>query len=444
MRKFLIVLLPVLAAFQADAQGAKYDEYVNAYFRNQNFNGAVLVARKGEILYEKGFGFSDAEGKKMNDAQSVFQIGSVTKQFTAAIIMQLQQEKKLSVQDPLDKYIKGFPNGNRITIENLLTHTSGLYNYTNDTILMKSDVTRHYSKDEMLAIFKKYPADFEPGSKWNYSNTAYSLLGYIIQQVTGRPYEQEVRTRIFQPLGMTHSGFDFTNLRDGHKTKGYFQIAGNSVLPSPIVDSTIAYSAGSMYSTLEDLLKWERSISSNQLLKEESWKKIFTPFMNHYGYGWGIDSLYGTGYMAHSGGIHGYSSYIIRFPNEEVVVIAMDNSSSGALSRMSKGLAAIALGKPYTVPEVHTAIQVAPEILKTYVGEYELAPNFTITISLEGNQLKAQGTGQPSTEIYAEKENLFYVKVVAAKFEFVRDAQGKVSEVILYQGGGEHHGKKIK
>jgi CubicO group peptidase (beta-lactamase class C family) len=445
MKKLAAFSFLFFSGFQLLAQSVEQemDKLLQAYFKEHKLNGAVLVAQKGKVLYQKGFGYKNAEEKFANDVNSIFQIGSVTKQITAAVIMQLQQENKLSVHDKLSKYFEGFANGDKITIEHLLTHTSGIYNYTNDTVIMKNDVTRHYSREEMLNLFKNYPFDFEPGTKWNYSNSAYSLLGYIIEKVEKKPYEKVVRERIFQPLDMTQSGFDFTHLTSADKTKGYFALAQKPEA-APIVDSTIAYSAGAVYSTVEDLYKWERAIYTDKILESASWKAVFTPHKNNYGYGWAIDTLYGKQFTAHSGGIHGYSSYILRFPQDELVVIVLDNASSNALSKISTSLAAIVFDKPYDMPAGRKEIKLDNAVLKQYIGEYQLASNFMITVFLEGDQLRAQATGQPAFDLYAEKENLFFLKVVDAKVEFIRDDKGAVTELMLYQNGRQPRGKKIK
>jgi CubicO group peptidase (beta-lactamase class C family) len=444
MRKIIVSLVLAFLLVQVHAQPVeqKIDELLTAYANQGKLNGAVLVAQKGKIVYEKGFGYKNAEEKAPNDVNSIFQIGSITKQITSAVIMELQQEGKLSVNDKLSKYFPGFSNGDKITIENLLTHTSGIHNYTDDSVVMKNDVTKHYSQEEMMKLFKSYPADFEPGAKWSYSNTAYSILGYIIEKVEKKPYEKVVRERIFQPLGMTNSGFDFTDLKSPNKTKGYFSLKPQPAA-APIVDSTIAYSAGAVYTTLEDLYKWDRAIYTDKILKPESWKAVFTPYKNKYGYGWGIDSAFGKLLTAHSGGIHGYSSHILRFPQEEVVVIAFDNTSSNGLGKICRDVAAVLFNQPYTVPGEKKIITVDPAILKQYVGEYQIAPNFTITITVGPNGLQAQPTGQGLFDLFAEKENLFFLKVVDAEVEFVKDANGVVTEMILHQNG-DHPGKKIK
>ena len=445
MRKliFLLLLLPFYVAAQ-DSISKKMNELLQAYNDSKKFNGTVLVAQKGTVLYQKGFGYQNAEEKTMNTESSIFQIGSITKQFTAAIIMQLQQEKKVSVKDKLSKYFTGFPNGDKITIEHLLTHTSGIYNYTNDTVLMKNDVTRHYSADEMMRMIKSYKSDFEPGTKWNYSNSAYSLLGYIIEKVEKKPYERVVRDRILQPLRMTSSGFDFTHLKSLYKTKGYFVINDAAVIPAPIVDSTIAYAAGALYSTVGDLYKWEKAIYSDKILQSSSWKAVFTPFMHNYGYGWAIDTLLGKAITAHGGGIHGYASYLLRFPEEQLAVIVLDNSSTQHASTIARSLAAIVLKQPYEVPAQIKELKLDSSVLKQYVGEYQLAPTFFINVFLDGAQLKAQATNQPSFELFAEKENLFFLKVVEAKVEFIKDSNGVVTELVLYQNGQQPRGKKIK
>ena len=446
MKKIILTFLSLFFTLLLFAQemSKKMEELVSAYAKDGKFNGAVLVMQKDKPVYKAAFGYRDAENKIAHKTDDVFQIGSITKQITAAVIMQLQEEGKLSVSDKLNKYFDGFTYGDRITIENLLTHTSGIYNYTNDKELITGDVTKHYSQQQMLDIFRAYQPDFEPGEKWNYSNSAYSILGYIIEKVTKKPYEKVVRERIFTPLSMTNSGFDFTHLKSSGKSKGYFTLAGDTPVVAPVVDSTIAYSAGAIYSTLDDLAKWERAVTEGKILKPQSWKAVFTPYKNKYGYGWTIDSSYGRQFTAHSGGIHGFSSYLIRFPQDEVAVIMFDNSSSPHLGKISKSLAAIALNQPVEMPGVRKAITLDSTILQQYVGEYQLTPDFSITISKQGNSLKAQATNQPQFDVFAEKKDFFFLKVVDAQLEFVRDGSGNITELVLHQNGLKQKAKKIK
>ncbi|HEX2532458.1 MAG TPA: serine hydrolase [Chitinophagaceae bacterium] len=446
MKKYALFLILLVVSVSAVAQTPhqKLEELAAAYHRLEKFNGAVLVAHKGHILLEKGYGYLDAEKGIQHEPGDLFQIGSVTKQFTAALVMQQVEEGRLSLQDRLSKFYPAYPNGDKITLEHLLSHTSGIFNYTNDAKLMQGSVTRPITEEAMLATFRDKPLDFEPGAQWNYSNSGYMLLGYILQKVTGKPYEQLMRERILQPLGMQHSGFNFAGLSGDRKSKGYFRLSGGKGLAAPVVDSTFSFAAGALYATVGDLYRWERGISTGKVLKPESWKKVFTPVRNHYGLGWEIDTVYGKTYQAHGGGIHGFTSYLMRFPEEELVVILLDNTSSGNLTPLAKGMAAIVLGKPYEVPEERTAIRLEEAVLQQYTGSYELRPDMVLKVFLQDGKLMTQATNQAAFEIFAESPTRFFVKAFDAQIEFVKDNQGKVTGAILYQGGREVKAPRIQ
>src|SRR6187401_2060050 len=287
MKKILILFAALWVVYLSFAQETdKLDALINAYAKLHKFNGAALVAKNGVILLNKGYGYRNAENKVPNNEQTIFQLGSVTKQFTSAVILKLQEEKKLSVSDKLSKYFPDYPKGDSITIEHLLTHTSGMYNYTNDANFMSNEVTNPASREKIMALFKDKPLDFSPGTGWNYSNSGYSLLGYIIEAVTKKPYYQAVRKYIFTPLHMTHSGFDFTHLKKKEKATGYFSLEGKNPAIAPIVDSSVSFSAGAIYSTVGDLYLWHKALQKNTVLSKAQQEKAYTPVKNKYGYGW--------------------------------------------------------------------------------------------------------------------------------------------------------------
>src|SRR5450432_2236055 len=192
MKKLLILAtaLCIINFTFAQNTSGKLDTLINAYAKLYRFNGSALVAKNGTILLNKGYGYRNAADKVLNSEQTIFQLGSITKQFTSAVILKLQEEKKLSVSDKVSKYFPQYPKGDSITIEQLLTHTSGVYNYTNDQNFMANEMTKPASREKIMALFKDKPLDFPPGTGWNYSNSGYSLLGYIIEIATGKPYEQ--------------------------------------------------------------------------------------------------------------------------------------------------------------------------------------------------------------------------------------------------------------
>lgn len=440
---FFFITISVLSLTAQDA-AQQLDELVIAYAKDGKFNGSVLVAEKGKILLLKGYGYKDAGKKTMNDGNTIFQIGSITKQFTSAIILRLQQEKKLSVHDKLSKYFPSLRFADSVTIENLLSHTSGIYNYTNDENFMKNESAKPASQGKIFALFKDKPLEFIPGSKFNYSNSNYMLLGYIIAKVSRKPYEKLVHELIFTPLQMNHSGFDFASLSSPDKATGYFTLDSSTNTPAFIVDSSASYAAGAIYSTAGDLYKWDRSLYTEKIISKASLKDAYTPRKEKYGFGWGIDSVYGKPVYKHSGGIPGFSTNIFRDPEEDICIILFDNKGDASLGKITESINALLHNKPYYLPKQKIGISVDTAILKKYVGEYELLPNFIIAITLEAGKLNLQATGQSKAEMYAEDENLFFLKIVDAQVQFTKDGTGKTEQLILHQNGRHMPAKKIK
>ncbi len=327
MKKIFVLIAVLFVVHFSFAQGDKLDALIDAYAKLYKFNGSALVAKNGIILLNKGYGYRNATDKVANNEQTIFQLGSVTKQFTSAVILKLQEEKKLSVSDKLSKYFPGYPKGDSITIEQLLTHTSGIYNYTNDEKFMANEVTKPANREMMMALFRDKPLDFSPGTSWSYSNSGYSLLGYIIEAVTKKPYEQAVRKYIFTPLKMTHSGFDFTHLKSSEKAIGYFKLNDKEKEEAPIVDSSVSFSAGAIYSTAGDLYLWHKALEKNTILSREQQEKAYTPVKNRYGYGWSIDSIEGKRRVSHGGGIHGFITNIARVPEDDICIVLLSNGS---------------------------------------------------------------------------------------------------------------------
>ena len=444
LKKLTLVLLVTAQSVIACGQSLedKLDEYMSANARMGKFNGSVLVAKDGKILLQKGYGWRDASKRVAHDGHSIFQIGSITKQFTATIILYLQERGKLSVKDKLSKYIPGFPNGDSITIEQLLSHTSGVYNYTRDAKFMATEAVKPITIDSLIRVFKNKPLDFTPGARFSYSNSGYVLLGYVIQKASGKPYEQMAREVIFRPLQMQHSGFDFKALKDPARSTGYFSLTGDTVL-SPIVDSSVSYSAGAIYSTTDDLFKWHQALYTEKVIKQFSLQKAFTPVKDKYGFGWVMDTVSGKAVIMHNGGIFGFTSDMLRVPADSACIILLSNKSEN-LGPLTRTIFKILYNEPYEVPAEKKIISVPDTLLQQYVGEYELTPTFKFTVTLENGQLKVQATNQQALNVYAEKENLFFPKVVDAQIEFLRGPDGKVDRLILHQNGMKQPAKKTR
>lgn len=444
MKKILLSFLIIGAALSVFAQNiaAKLDTLVSAYATDAGFSGSVLVATKGAVIFEKGYGYKNKDTKALNDANSIFQIGSITKQFTATIILQLAEQKKLSLQDSLVKYIPDYPNGNQITIEELLTHTAGVYNYTNDHVFVEDGSAHPIARDSMIGRFKYKPLDFTPGQQYRYSNSGYFLLGYIIEKVTGRPYFQVVRQRIFRPLHMDHSGFDFTDLHSADRATGYTSLG--STVPASIVDSSVSFSAGAIYTTVGDLYKWDRALLAGSILSPASQEKAYTPHLAHYGYGWVIGQTDGKKIVEHGGSITGFVSDILRIPEDEICIVLLSNQESYSfLPKMTQDIYGILTGKDVKPPKARVAITLDTVLLREYVGQYQITPAFSLTISLEDGHLYGQATGQGKIELFAEKKDLLFPKVIDAEIEFARGADGKIDKLILHQNGQDVPARRL-
>ncbi len=438
--KKLVLGFVCFISLQLQAQTAnELDSVVKAFDKANLFHGVVLVSKNGKTLLSKGYGLADAASNKPNDPSLVYQIGSVNKQFTAIAIMKLQEEGKLNVQDKLSRFFPEIPNADKITLHHLLTHTSGLYNYTNDTAFWMREAALSSSKAKMISRFSGKPLDFEPGTKYRYSNSGYLLLGYIIEKVSGKTYENYMRENIFYPLGMNRTGFDFTQAQS--KATGYYD-NGASFTKSMIVDSSASHAAGAMYSTVGDLQKWVAAIHEKKLISPDSWTKALTPFKDDYAYGFGRGSYKGKDYIWHNGGIHGFVSHLVYFPESNSSVILLSNYMQSNLDNLVMALAMSLLGEKPKLPEVRTEIQVPAQVLQQYTGSYDLFPGFSITVTVDGNKLMAKATGQENFQLFAEKEDFFFYKVVDAQVRFVKGPDGKVSHMILYQNGQEVKGQK--
>lgn len=442
----LLILIFHVVQVSFSQNTAKLDTLLRSYAKLHTFNGSVLVAMKGTILLNKGYGYRNAEKKIMNDEKTVYQLGSVTKQFTSAVILKLQEEKKLDVHDKLSKYFPSYPKGDSITIEQLLTHTSGIYNYTNDGEFMAKEITKPASREKMMALFKDKPLDFSPGTGWNYSNSGYSLLGYIIEIVAKKPYETVVRNYIFTPLQMKHSGFDFIHLASSEKATGYSSVDDTVHETTPIVDSSVSFSAGAIYSTTGDLYRWHKALQANSILSFAQKEKAFTPVRNNYGYGWDIDSIIGKRRVSHGGGIPGFVTKISRVPEDDICIIVLSNGSDATLEEITKSIFSILYNKPYELPKEMTIIKVPEETLKQYIGEYEIQPDYHLNFTIKNGQLMATVPGQPEFVMYAQKDDFYSDKKQETKVEFTRNDKKEVIGFTLHLPGhgGDILCKRIK
>lgn len=446
---FAILLVTLAAGAQQSSPAppdltAKFTEYMDAQLRASQFSGAVLVARDGQVLFARGYGMANLEHGIANSPQTKFRLGSITKQFTAVAFLQLQEQGKLSVQDAVCKYVPDCPAAwAPITIHHLLTHTSGIPNFTSFPDYQPTMMNAS-PPEKTLARFRDKPLDFAPGERFSYSNSGYVLLGFILEKVTGQSYEQYLREHILGPAGMRNTGYDWTSTVLSGRASGYARRGQSGYANAEYIHMSIPHAAGALYSTVEDFVKWDQALYGDTLLTQASREAMFTPFKGNYAYGWAVRDIAGRKTIGHGGGINGFNTSFLRYVDDKLCVVAFSNVEGTRVGPLAQDLAAIALGMPYELPKERVAIPVGSKILDTYVGRYELAPTFSITVTREGDGLMTQATGQSKVPIFAESETKFFLRVVDAQITFVKDAEGKVTHLILHQGGRDQQAKKVE
>ncbi|MFT3935868.1 MAG: serine hydrolase domain-containing protein [Chitinophagaceae bacterium] len=327
VKKIFLLCHTICCLNCSNAQDIK--QQLDNYLSKANtFNGTVLVMYKDSVLLHKGYGYKNATEKSINDSNTIYRIGSLTKPFTAAIILHMEQLGLLKLSDPISKYLIDYPNGSSITIEQLLTHKSGIKDYLQVEAVQKlPDNAPPISMEKLIDYFKNEPLIIPKKNQFNYSNSNYILLAAIIEKITGQKFEQVAHEIIFTPLHMQHSGFDFKNLQSTDKSTGYSNAFKQQAVTD--FDSTYAPGCGSMYATVGDLYKWYKGLLSNAVINAHSRENAFQPRNWLYGYGWFSYTSYGRKCISHPGGVPGFIADMKFYPDDNLCIILLSNSGVG-------------------------------------------------------------------------------------------------------------------
>jgi CubicO group peptidase (beta-lactamase class C family) len=567
----MLVFILFTINLTAQSTSERIDQLIKKYSELRLFNGSALVADHNETIFKKGYGFANMEWNIPNKPDTKFRLGSITKQFTATLIMQLVEKGKIKLDGKLTDYLTYYrkDTGDKITIHHLLTHTSGIPSYTNDPDFFSKKSRTFYEPDDFVKGFCSGTLEFEPGSQFVYNNSGYFILGAILEKVTGKKYDELIKEQIFVPLGMNNSGYDWSADILPNRAAGY-EKTFSSYRNTSFIDMSLPYAAGSLYSTVEDLLIWNKSFYSEKILTKKSWDALFTGYVKafgnaYYGYGWAVDKYFdgkdSLKAITHGGGINGFNTIGYYLPEKGQFVALFSNTGGAPLNEITQQILNILYGKETVNPKQSLAeyinkiiledgitdaakafnelkddsenyklaenemnnlgyewlnkkmfdealavfkmnidrfpkssntydsygeawakkgekdsaivyykkslalnprntgaikylkeagvmveepseIKASKELLLQYIGKYEIAPSFMITITVEGEQIFAQASGQPRFEIFPESEDTFYLKVVEAKIKFNKAPDGKCTGLTLFQGGRELPGKK--
>jgi CubicO group peptidase (beta-lactamase class C family) len=446
-RAILLVLLCLIGS-PAPAAEPSYEEAVAAQLKavteGDTSGLAVLVARDGKIIFQGGFGLADIDKKTPITPETKFRIGSVSKQFTAAAMLRLAQEKKLSLDDKLAKYFPDFPKADGVTLRQLLTHTSGLHSYTDKPEFL-SRVKEAIEPAKLIEWFQNDPPDFEPGKGFHYNNSAYFLAGEIVAQVSGKPLGDHLQETFFKPLGMNSTGVYVNSAPPEGAALGYSYV-NEKFDPALDWDMSWAGGAGALYSTVGDLYRWNEALYGGKVIDAASFKAATTPVelpqgvdgMN-YGFGLMMFDVKRLPAIGHGGGLNGWSSDLLRLPQQHCTVVVLSNGlpmppklNPGAISRaLAEKLLAAEIAK---IPPPEEDKSIDPKTFGDYAGRFDYQSGI-MTVTVEDDALIAQITGQEKNRIYPKGKDKFFWKVVDAEVEFVRDDKGQVTAARHTQGG---------
>jgi CubicO group peptidase (beta-lactamase class C family) len=436
-----------LGATPQPTQQQEMEAFVQAHLATGKFMGAVLVARGDEVLFQGGYGKANLELDVPNTTETVFRLGSLTKQFTAAAILQLQDQGRLSVNDTLDRYLPDAPHAGEVTLAQLLSHSSGIPDSLASPGL---ELRQPHTPDEMISLVEGQPLEFTPGSQYHYCNVCYLMLGRIIEIESGQSYADYMAEHIIQPVGMTTTGIDEAGPIVPHRAAGY-NWDGQTYRNAEFVDMSNVGGAGVLYSTVGDMYKWDRALYSDTLMSAAARESYFTPRVSkgegqNYAFGWVIAATPEHTRAEHSGQINGFITFAIRDPATELYVVVLSNVEDPAAMDVAHGLAAIANGEPYDMPgQTHAveAVEVDPAILQKYAGSYQVSADMTFTITAEAGHLFAEVPNQPKFEIFPKSETDFFAKIGDIKFHFEVGADGTVTGLVIHEGGREIHAAKV-
>ena len=372
----LSVVLFISTSAIGQSKSEEIDALLNQYLSYGKFNGSALVAKDGDVILKKGYGMANMEWDIPNSPNTKHRLGSITKQFTAMLILQLAADGKLDLQAPITTYLPEYPitTGDQITTHHLLTHTAGIPNYTSFPKFIEEDSRDPYSPEEFTKKFQDMELEFTPGERFNYSNSGYFLLGFLVEKLSSKTYEEMLTEHIFSPLGMKDSGFDHHSNILKNRATGY-EKNGSEFINAPYLDMSIPYAAGSLYSTVEDLYLWDQALYTNKLLPQKYMDMYFKPYIPafgsfHYAYGWmtGNEALGNTtdsiAVISHGGGINGFNTQISRSPSDRSLIVLLNNTGGAPLGQITQAILGIINNKSYDLPKASLASKVL-EVIET-------------------------------------------------------------------------------
>ena len=425
-------------AFYSRGTSVRDMEKVMKREEGRGFSGVVLVERSGKVIFEHAYGFANTEQQLPNTLDTKFRIGSITKTFTAIVIMQLEGQGRLALTDSVCKYIDECPPGwAEIKLHHLLSHSTGIFNYTkvdNIEALFASPQTQA----QVLARFIHEPLAFAPGKRFEYSNSNFRLLGLVIEKVTGQTYEAALHERIFEPLGMHDTGISHDWAKTPQAATGYWQSREGTFGIAPIVDGSWSFADGGIYSTVGDLKKLSDALDRETLLPRATLERMWTPVHEEYGYGWSTHKIsrltFNRRVVSHGGSLPGFLSQFQRVVDDDLTLVVLTNSARSSPPRVAAELGSIVLGEKFVPSYERESVKLSDEVLRKYAGQYEVdGQTWTLSVS-NGRLLAHSDRGGPQVELVPESDETFFMRDSEGDLTAVKNARGEVTGLMLTGG----------
>ena len=437
MRYILIlIILLVNTHIQAQDISKLVNDYTNSYVKTGDFSGCILITKNYNILFEGCFGFANQSFQVPNEINTKFKIGSVSKQFTAAAILILEQQGLLKTTDTLSKFFPNHSNAERITIHQLLTHTSGITDIYN-----VPDFNKLSSQKKTISDLTKLVLDselqFEPGTQYQYSNGGYAILAEVIEKISGSAYQDYLNEYIFQPLRMTATGHNRYNDVIPNLAIGYDPSEYSNVKITDFLDPELLKGSGSLYSTVQDLQLWVESIKNRSLMNKESYEKLLKNYGNNYGYGISLYKSFEEPVFGHDGRVNGYIADYLHYIESDITVIILGNIQTGVADFFRRDIAAIVFKKEYK----SRAKRIPPEDdakidKQKIIGTYAFGPNFKVYVEEIEGSIQARANEGGYSELILLEDKRFFSRTLYSYIEFKEDDQGKTNKMVWTNNDG--------
>ncbi len=414
-------------------------EFIAPFVAADLFAGSMLVAKGGEPLLRRGFGLADREWNVPHEPTGKFRLGSLTKQFTATAILQLMERGRLALDDEIARHFPEAPTAWRgVTLLHLLTHTSGIASYTSIPGFFQQMAHIDRTPREIIALTEAEPLEFAPGTTFKYCNGGYVILGHVIERLSGLIYEDYVSRNILLPLGLAGTGYEHVAAIIPERTTGY-RTRNGRIENAAYLAMSLPYAAGSIYSTADDLLVWQRALAAAKPISAASVDLMFRDHGHGYGFGWGIQRQFSRRQFVHAGGINGFSVVLSHYPDADLTIILLANIQAAPVQKIARDLAALYFG----VTEAERELVLDAALLADYVGTYRLGPGRVLRVTQDGARLFVETDEQSRQELFAKDDHNFICKMIDWEVCFEADGVEQASRVILRRSGKEVSGPRI-